>query len=175
MADKTINHLQIQNIPVNNIALSTLGARAALLLASTFSTSIKNSFLVKKVKMMLHLTGATTGAASAILVALGSGDITVTEFAAALTEINTVGPEDTTQIRTSDNVWNIWQKTLSMFADSSDPTVAVIDKEYSLGKGMVARSEQGILAMAFNNDGSALDTGIVVNGLIQLWGVWLRD
>jgi len=165
----------IQNLVVNDAALSTLAARAALSINSTFATSIKNSFLVKRIKYLLHLTGATTGQASSIVCALCPGDVTAAEFALALTEINTVGPEDTTQERTADNAWNIWQKTLRGFEDSSDPTVAVLFEEISMGKGMVARSEQGVACQVVNNDGTALDTGIVINGLIQLWGVWLRD
>ncbi len=175
MAHKTINHLQVQNIPVNDLALSTLASRAALLLASTFGTTLKNTFLVKKVKFFLHLVGAANGEAENILIGIAKGDATAAEMAAALNEINTVGPEDTTQVLTSDNVWTIWQNSVQQMKSDGTGVNAGVEKEITLGKGMPAISEQGIQIFAYNNDGTLLTTGGVINGLVQLWGVWLRD
>ncbi len=165
----------IQTIPVDDLALSTLAARAAVLLDSAFSTSLKNTFLVKKVKYFLHLSGATAGQAANILACLNKGDATATEVAQAITELNNVGPEDTTQSLDQDRPWTIWQNTLKGFTPRGTASEAVLIEEISLGKGMPAISGQGISISAFNNDGTALDTGIVVNGMVQLWGVWLRD
>ncbi len=165
----------IQNMPVNDVALGTLGSRAALTLSSVMSTSIKNTFLVKKIKYFLHVNGLTNGQGDNILVVINKGDATAAEVAQALTELNTVGPEDTTQMRTQDNAWNVWQNTIRALSSRGSADNAYLSEEISLGKGMPAISEQGIAVHAFNNDGSALDTGAVVNGLIQLYGVWLRD
>ncbi len=168
-------HLQIQNIPVNDVALSTLAARAAINLSGAFGTSIKNTFLVKKVKYFLHLDGATAGEGNNIMIGIGKGDASANELASALTEINSVGLEDTTQVLTSDNVWAIWQNSMHMMESFGVSTEAEINHSFSLGKGMPAVAEQGIQIFAFNNDGSILTTGIVVNGTVQLWGVWLND
>lgn len=175
MAHKTIEHLTVQNIPVNDLALSTLGSRLSLLLASTFGTTIKNTFLVKKIKYFLTLAGATAGQATNLLVMLAPGDVTAAEAAAALTEINTVGPQDITQVRTSDNIWNISQNTVRQFQPGGTAAEAILNDEIPTGKGIPARRNVGLQVFVFNADGTALDTGIVINGLVQLWGVWLRE
>ncbi len=171
----TTNHLKIQNIPVNDLPLSTLAARAAILLASTFSTTIKNTLLVKRVKYYLHGAGFTAGEANNILVGLARGDASAAEIASALTEVNTVGPEDTTQVLSEDNAWVIWQNSIHMLESFGVATENEIQHEFSLGKGMPAVSEQGIQVFAFNNDAQVLTTGGVINGMVQLTGVWLRD
>jgi len=51
-----------------------------------------------------------------------------------------------------------------------------LEVEMSFGpKGFPSQEGQGIKVFIYNADGSDLSTGGVVKGLIQLWGVWLRD
>ncbi len=175
MPHRDIGHLTVQNIPVNDLSLATLASRTAKLLSSSFSTTIKNTFLVKKIKYFLHASALTQGEQDNLLVMIAKGDASTAEVAAALTEINTVGPEDTTQARTADNAWNIWQNTVRAMESRGSATEAQLVAEISLGKGMPAISEQGVAVYLFNNDAVGLAGTPLVNGLVQLWGVWLRD
>ncbi len=170
-----IGHLTVQNIPVNDLALGTLASRTVLSLTSIFQTTLKNTFLVKKIRYYLHVGGLTNGQGDNLLICIARGDATASEVGSAFTEVNTVGPADTTQVRTSDNIWNIWQSTVRNMIARGTADNATLIEEISLGKGMPALSEVGILPFVFNNDGTALDTGGVINGVVQYWGVWLRD
>ncbi len=167
--------LKIQNIPVSDLALSTLAAKAAVLLASTFSTSLKANFLIKKIRYNLMIEGLTAGEGP-LAVVLAPGDATATEVAAALTEINTVGPEDTTQVATEDNAWVFAsQNTYMAFRPSGTANEMHCIGEPDIGRGFAAIQEQGVAVFLVNHDGTVLTTGANVNGLVQLYGVWLRD
>ncbi len=172
------NELVIQNLLVEDVALSTLAARAAISINSTFNAP-DQSFLVKKVKYFLQMTLMPNGEDGHVLVVLNNGDATAIEVAAAFTEINTSGEDDTTQTLTQDNVWSVWQRTARKFwtrsVTASGDQAAQLYADISLGKGMVIQEGQGIAAHAVNLNNNVLATNSVIQGLIQLWGVWLRD
>ncbi len=167
------SELRIQNLKIVDIALGTLGANTALLLSSQMATTIDRAFLVKKVKYWLKISGLTAGEGP-LIAGISNGDASVAEVAAAFGELNTVGPSDTTQERTQDNVANVWQNTWRPFRSNANAVEAELYDEISLGKGMVARENQGIALDIFNADAAALTTGAVCKGTVQLWGVWLK-
>ncbi len=167
------SELRIQNLKVNNVALGTLAGETAILLSSQMATTIDRAFLVKKIKYFLKLSGVTAGNGP-FLIGLSSGDASLAEVAAAFTEINTVGPSDTSQERTQDNVSNVWQNSWRQPEDKANGQILELHAEVSLKKGMVARENQGVGLHLWNADPDALDTGAIVKGIVQLWGVWLK-
>ncbi len=165
--------LRIQNLTVSNIALGTLAARTAAQLSSQFGTSLTRTFLIKKIKYALFISGIT-GGEGPFTAGLAPGDASLAEIAAAFDEINTVGPSDLTQERTQDNVWNVSQNSWVSFESKANATEAELHEEMPLKNGIPAREAQGVQLALFNHDGSALTTGAVVKGTVQLWGVWMK-
>ncbi len=165
--------LRIQNVAVSNIALGTLAARTAVQLASTFGTSIQRTFLIKRLKYHLFISGIT-GGEGPFAAGLAPGDASVAEINAAFDEINTVGPEDLTQERTQDNVWNVSQNSWKPFESKANATEAELHMEVAFKNGIPALEGQGVQVALFNHDASALTTGAVVKGTVQLWGVWMK-
>ncbi len=165
--------LRIQNLTVADVALGTLASRTALQLSSQFSTTLTRTFLIKKIKYFL-LISAITGGEGPFTAFLARGDASIAEIGAALDEINTVGPEDTTQERTQDNVWNISQNSQRQFESKANATEAELHVEVSFPKGIPAMENAGVQLVLFNHDGAALTTGAVVKGTVQLYGVWMK-
>ncbi len=165
--------LRIQNLTVSNVGLATLAARTAILLSSQFATTLTRTFLIKKMKYMLFISGIT-GGEGPFTAGLARGDVTIAEVNAAFDEINTVGPSDTTQERTQDNVWNVSQNTWRSFESEANATEAELHGEFGFKNGIPALENQGVQLMLFNHDASALTTGAVVKGTVQLWGVWMK-
>ncbi len=171
---KTMASLVHQNEPVEDVALSTLGARSALQIANDFS-AITATFLMKRVRYMLLLDAVTAGEGS-FCVALAQGDTSAVEASQGFTEGNTAGPSDRTQMLTQDNSWNVIQDSVEFLR----PAAVVADWEsdgewHSLGKGIPFPEGSGWQAVIMNLDNAALTTGAIIKGIIQYQGVWLRD
>ncbi len=165
--------LVIQNEKITEVALTTLASGAALSLGSAYAT-IKATFLVKRFIAHLYITGLTDGD-SPIAIAMAQGDVTALEAAAALIEGNTAGPSDKTQMLTQDVSFGIMQKTLRSFKTNSTGTDAQLMLSMKMpGKGIPFPEDGGFRTYIFNL-GKDLTTGAVVAGLLQYWGVWLRD
>ncbi len=165
--------LRIQNLTIANVALGTLGSRTAAVLSAQFGTTIDRTFLIKKMTMSILASGITAGEGP-FSIGLANGDATLGEIAAAYDEINTVGPSDTTQERTQDNVWNISQNSWKNMEFKSTGAIAELHGEIKFPKGIPALENKGVQLALFNHDGSALTTGTVIKGTVQLWGVWLK-
>ncbi len=172
MAIKSSN-LVIQNDLAADIALSTLAARTALQVSAQF-VAITATFLMKRVKYFLKISGLTDGEGP-ILVGLARGDMSAGEISAALVERNTAGPTDTTQSLTEDVSFSIHQNSVRMGKQDGDSTNVYFDYEFSLGKGVPWGEGAGWQLFVFNADNAALTTGAVIKGIAQYWGVWLRD
>lgn len=175
------HRLTILNLEIDDVSISALGAKTAVALSAVLA-GIQNSFLVKRVKYMLKLSGGVNED-ELIVVFLNPGNASLAEVQQALTQVNTIGPTDRTQTLLDDNIWNIWQKTVRMFhsvGPADGATVAlgiaeVID-DISLGKGMVAREDEGVAVHAMNIANNAMAAANQeVTGIVQLWGVWLND
>ncbi len=165
--------LTIQNLSVDDVALGTLASDSALLLSSEFATTIDRTFLIKKIRYFLMISGLTAGNGP-LLAGLSRGDASAAEVASAFTEFNSVGPSDTTQERTQDNVWNVIQNSWRAFKPGGTAAEMHLDVEISLGKGIPALENAGVQLHLFNADAAPLDTGGVCKGRVQLWGVWLK-
>ncbi len=168
--------LVIQTEGVANLALGTLAAKTALTLGVAFN-GITATFLAKMLRIILSITGLTAQDEGPFAVVIGNGDLTATEATNALAEGNTAGPGDTTQVLTQDTAFAIVQKSLRTFvpAGGPSPTSQYLDATIALGKGIPFKEGTGWQYFIYNLDGSALQTGAVVNGITQTWGVWLRD
>lgn len=174
--------LTIQNMEIDDVSIASLAGKTAVSLHSTFTSTIQNPFLVKKVRMMLNLSGGVNED-EFIGVFLAAGNADAAEVAASMTQINTVGPTDRTQMLAEDARWSVWQKTVQMFRSvgpADGATVALgrfeVDRTISLGKGFVAREGEGVQAWAFNMANNAMGAAAQeVTGIIQLWGVWLNE
>lgn len=170
---KLIQH----NLPVNAQALSTLAGRAALSLNSVMN-GIDATFLMKRYRYALQMTGRTIGDDGPVGVFLNKGDATAAELSTAMQEQNTAGPSDTTQVLTQDNPWIIYQNTIKLFEFSGLSTEAVLFTDWqSIGgkNGIPALEGVGFALHAFNFGSGALDTGSTINGMCHVQGVWLRD
>ncbi len=166
--------LVIQNTQVNS-SLVTLASKAALEAGSGF-TAITATFLVKRVKYMLMIEGVTASEGP-IAFCMARGDAAASEAASGVTEGNTSGPSDVSQLRSQDNAFNIVQVTLAMFETQRTQGEDMwLNKTIKMpGKGIPFREGQGWTFFTLNLDQDALTTGMVVKGVVQVWGVWLRD
>ncbi len=166
-----------QTLVVSNVALTTLAAQTAVVLNNTW-TSPEASFLMKRYRMFLALTGMDVGEQSGpILVLLAHGNATIAEVAAAMTELNAQGPTDLTETLTQDNAWAVYQNTVQQAIRGGDGTQAQIDSgwvNFGGRKGIPNNEEAGVHVHAYNSGGANLVTGIEVNGIVQIQGVWLR-
>ncbi len=174
----THGHGLIQHaLPVNAVALSTLGARTALVLNSVMA-GITAPFLMLRYRYILQLVGRTLTDDGPVVVVLNRGDATAAELGTAIQEQNTAGPEDTTQMLTQDNAWIIYNNTVHAFVMHGDGTEGIMDtgwQSFNGRKGIPASEDVGFSAHAINFGSGALATGSSINGLIHVQGVWLRD
>ncbi len=165
--------VQVQNLTIADVALGTLAARTAFQLSTQFSTTIDRTFLMKKLKYIVMISGLTAGEGP-FTIGLAPGDASLAEIKAAYDDLNSVGPSDLTQERTQDNIWNILQNTWVPLTEGANATIAQALLEVPLGKGFPAIENQGVQLVLFSHDGGALTTGSVVKGTVQIWGVWLK-
>ncbi len=173
------NHeLKLQNLVIDDVDLTTLAARTAVAVNSQF-TSITATFLVKRIRYMLQASPMIIQDGP-LVITIAKGGATVAEVNAAFTEHNSGGPDDVTQSLTEDNAWTVWQKSTRMFqsrnGDLSNAGHREVSGDFKLpGRGFPALEGAGIGIFVVNLGNNGLTTGIIVSGLVQLWGVWLRD
>ncbi len=173
--------LVIQNLVVDDVALGTLDARAAIVLNSSLGATLNATFLVQRVKMMLRISDVQNPDEGPFIACLNNGNNTTGETAAAFTDRNTVGPTDTTQMLTQDAVYQAWQQSVKMFRYSGNSGIAAhhyelfADFRLNKGKGVPAQEESGVSLSLINLANNALGTGANVHGLVQLYGRWMRD
>jgi len=98
-------------------------------------------------------------------------------IAAAIMELNPVGPSDASQMLGQDNPWVVYQNTLIGFVTRGDGTESHTDGKWINfgGRGIPATENGGLAFHAFNAGSGALTTGSAINGIIQIQGVWLND
>ncbi len=176
MAHRTKQLIQ-QTLQVDAVALGTLGGRTASELNSVWNDP-ESSFLMKRFRYLLQLTGRTITDDGPIVVLLNAGDVSTSEIAVAMLELNQIGPSDTTEMNTHNLPWNVYQNTVQPFIYRGSGTEGVINGEWHEfgGKNGIPNLESnGLSAHAFNCGSGALTTGVTINGLIQIQGVWLND
>ncbi len=165
-----------QTLVVNAAALSTLAGRSALELNSSLA-GIKSTFLLIRFRYMVQLIGRTLTDDGPIALLIAPGDASAVEIATAVLEQNDVGPEDLTKTMQENLVQAYYSNTLVPIPYSGDGTEGVLSTGWRKfgGRGIPAREDQGFTLHAFNLGSGALTTGVVLNGLCQVQGVWLRD
>ncbi len=167
-----------QSLIVDTVALGTLAARAALIINTQFSAPT-NSFLLKRGRYFLQLTGRSTADDGPILVGMAHGDANVSEIASAMVERNVNGPDDITSMLDQDSAWAVYQNSLKPFIIRGDQTYAQVEISdwFQPGgqKGIPLIEGSGMVLFVFNSGSGALTTGATVNGLTMVQGVWLRD
>ncbi len=174
-ATGTYGALVHQNGPVEDVALGTLAQRTALQIEGDF-TGISATFLMKRVRYLVKLENITSGEGPFAVVL--AGDATAAEAAAGVTEGNTSGPSDRTQMLTQDTSWNIIQDSLELLKDNGADTIQQTSgRWHTVGgkKGIPFPEGSGWQAVVVNLDNAALTTGAIMKGVIQYQGVWLRD
>ncbi len=166
----------MHSLPIDAVALGTLGGRAASVLDSTM-INITSPFLIKQVRYLLQLTGRTVGDDGPTAILICRGDATMAEVASAMQELNSGGPEDTTQTLTQDVIYTVYMNSVKIFQFSGLGTESMMSGDwFSPGgkNGMPVPEDTGFQAVVFNCGSGSLTTGSTVNGLIQVRGVWLR-
>ncbi len=161
---------------VDNVALGTLAGRTAAVLNASL-TSLTATFLMKRIRYFLYMFGKTAGDDGPLLVFINRGDASTPEIASAILESNTSGPQDTTQTLTEDTAWVVYQNTLRAIVPYSNSEGLLATGWLKLGgrNGIPAVEGAGFALHIFNASDAALATGVVITGIVQVQGVWLRD
>ncbi len=166
--------LVYQSEVIGDIALGTLAANTALIIASG-QTSISATFLMKHIDYNIYLTNVVLDQGP-FYIGLANGNATVTEITTAMNEVNTVGPTDVTQQLTQDNAWVVYQKAVRPMKPLSIEATAgnwYMQSFLGLGKGIPWPEGAGWQWFIYNADSSVLTTGATVKGRIRTQGVWL--
>ncbi len=167
--------LQVLVGQVNSVALTTLGARSALLIESTLQ-DLTATFLLKRVRYWLKISGVTADEGP-LLVGVANGDAALSEINTSMIVTNTSGPLDRTAMLTQDDAWTVVRDSIRMMINRHSDTEKYLEGEWISmpKKGIPMPEGAGIQAFVFNAQDAALTTGSVIEGLIEYQGVWLRD
>ncbi len=165
-----------QTLKVDAVALGTLASRIALAINAEM-TAPESTFLMKRYRYFLQLVGRTLADDGPVLVCINHGNASLAEVAAAIMEINPIGPSDATQMLSQDSPWMVYQNTVRAFVMRGDGTESVMDSDWHNfgGNGIPATENGGLAIHAFNAGSGALTTGSSINGIVQIQGVWLND
>ncbi len=172
-----------QAMVVDEVVISTLAAKTALILNSEF-TAITATFLMKRVRYLLQIKGLTSADNGPLVVGVANGNASVAEIGTAMIEKNTAGPADLTQSLTQDSAFGaVYQNSIVAF--SSEPVVAATNYQSNPetmnwiqvgGKnGIPAPEGAGFQLFIYNTGNGPMATGATVEGIAHLQGVWLRD
>ncbi len=165
-----------QALVVDTTPILTLASLTALIINQIW-TSPEASFLMKRYRMQLLVTGLTIGDDGPLLVMLAHGNATIAEVATAMQEINAQGPTDITETLTQDNAWAVYQNTVQQCIKKGDGTEAQVDSgwvDFGGRRGIPNLEEAGVHAHIYNAGGAPIATGASISGLITIQGVWLR-
>ncbi len=172
-------HRLVQNeLDVNTVAMLTLGARVAIALNTQFNNPT-TSFLMKRVRYFLQMAGRSTADDGPILIGCANGNANVTEIGEAMNERNVNGPEDITNVLDQDKTWVVYQNTVVPMIVRGDQTYGQVATsrwiDFGGKNGIPALEASGMQVFAYNSGSGALTTGMNINGIVQIQGVWLRD
>ncbi len=160
--------------PAPNTALVTLAAKAAITVDQTHA-ALTAAFLIKRVRYFVEVEGVTAGEGPLIL-GIAPGDTNDAEIATAMTTINTVGPEDTTQSLAQNAAWSILRQGTELLQSRSESVNRVGSSGHwhkMPGRGIPVPEGKGFRLFVFNADIAALTTGSLAKGIYEVQGVWL--
>ncbi len=164
-----------QAMLVDAVSIASLNARTALLLRS-FS-AINTSFLMKRIRYLLHVTSLTVGDDGPMLILTAKGNANAAEVAAAMVEFNGSGPSDVTESLTQDEAWVVYQNTVvPMIVTGTGAHGQTPHAWINFGgkNGIPAIEDSGWSVHVFNA-GSGQNASGTISGIVQVQGVWLRD
>ncbi len=173
--------LIVQNEQISS-TLGTLASKTALSLSSVLSSTLANSFLMKRWRGTVFVD-SVDDTEGPFVIGLARGNATVAEIAIAFTEANTVGRTDVTQVLTEDSAWTIHQNSVVMLKPDGAAQGTGTNKvnwiatfDISFGrKGIPWSESEGWQVFFINLSNGAMTTGAGIDGWTQAWGVWLRD
>ncbi len=170
------HNLVQQAMVANAFAVGTLAGRTALDVESNF-TATTATFLMKRIRYILQLTGRTLLDDGPLCIGIAHENASIAEIAAAMVTANTSGPLDVSQSLNEDKPWVIVQDSVVPFYYTGDGTEGhpAIPGWISFKKGIPAVEGSGFKLFVYNAGNGALATGVVINGMAQMQGVWLRD
>ncbi len=170
-------HKLVQNqLQFDNVALGTLGARAAIIINSQWNNPT-NSFLMKRVRYFAQIANRSANDDGPILIGCANGDANVSEIADAMNERNVNGPDDITNVLDQDKTWVVYQNTVVPLiysggvAEGASPTAWM---DFGGKNGIPNLEGSGVVVFAYNAGVGALTTGGLINGISHIQGVWLR-
>ncbi len=169
--------IQIIPVVVTDVALATLASLVGLIIGTGMKAITKN-FLVKKIHILLTVTGIAT--AEPVIIGIAANDSGVSGGMGVGGVSALLDPDASEAYLTQRELVNtVWHETVSMvgFVSSGPLDGSVIDKWVSVGggKGIPCMAGAGPEIFAFNPTGDALTTGGLVNGVVTFYGVWLED
>ncbi len=171
------SHLIQNQLQLQLVALTTLGAQSAIIVNTQFSTPTA-SFLAKRVRYFLQIVGRSTADNGPLIIGCAHGDALATEIESAMNERNVNGPSDVTSVLDQDLPWTVYQTTLRKFEIQGDQTYAQVSSgwmKFPGRNGTPLLEGSGMVVFIYNAGGAGLTTGSVVEGIVQVQGVWLND
>ncbi len=170
-------HLVQNQLEFDNVPLLTLAARAAIILTTQFNNPT-STFLMKRIRYLAQFSNRSSNDDGPILIGCANGDANVSEIAEAMNERNVNGPEDITNVLDQDKAWVVYQDTVRPFVVRGDQAYGQVAPHWTKfpGKnGTPALETSGMVVFAYNAGVGALTTGMLINGIAHIQGVWLRD
>ncbi len=171
------NELIQNQLEFDNVALSTLAARSAIILSTQWSNPT-SSFLMKRLRYFAQFANRSANDDGPLLIGCAHGDASVTEIEAAMNERNVNGPDDITNVLDQDNAWVVYQNTVVPFGVQGDQAYGQAQPGWmSFGgkNGIPCLEGSGMVPFIYNAGVGALTTGTLINGIMHIQGVWLRD
>ncbi len=171
------NELVQNQLEFDNVALLTLTDRAAIILSTQWNNPTA-SFLMKRLRYFAQYTNRTTNDDGPLLIGCAHGDANVSEIAEAMNTRNVNGPDDITNMLDQDQAWVVYQNTVVPFEVQGDQAYGQAQPGWMSfgGKNGIPNVEgAGMVPFLYNTGVGALTTGSLINGIVQIQGVWLND
>ncbi len=170
-------HLVQNQLEFDNVALLTLAGRTAIIVNQQFNNPL-TTFLMKRIRYFAQFTNRSSNDDGPLLIGCANGDAIVTEITAAMNERNVNGPEDITNVLDQDTAWVVYQDTVRPFVVQGEQAygqVAAHWTKFPGRNGTPALEASGMQIFVYNSGVGALSTGMLINGIAHIQGVWLRD
>ncbi len=175
MSFGAMDGLQIYPIDFFDELLGTLGARTALIVDSSFTTTLTRTFLLKQVQYAIEMGQGTSGSGP-VIIGLANGQASVAEIKACLEDLVTNPDDPSSQAIASLKRTVLWE-TVRIIQITSAGNHNMINETIKIGggKGIPGVENTGFSVFVWNPSNAALIDGVGLNGLIVLKGVWMND
>ncbi len=167
--------IQILPFTVSDAAIGIPSSGAGIILDSQ-AKAIKRNFLVKKVHLLLIVSGMTAG--EAVIIGINGNDSGIAGGYGSGVASTILDPEASgAYILAQEVVKTVWHETTSILLGNTVTAHNMIDKWVSVGggKGIPVTAAFGPELHAYNPTGDTISTGGIVSGVVTYYGVWLED